>query len=165
MVVDGGRYMLNALRIAPADPMAFVTTTSFGSIGLGLGSAIGAAVGRPDLPTVLLAGDGGFMMGGLVELNTAIQSGLDIVIVIYDDGSYGAEHIQFHNKNMDPGLSLHRWPSFAAVATAMGATGVTVRNLGELDAAAAAIRDRSGVVLIDVKLDPQMISETTPAPH
>jgi thiamine pyrophosphate-dependent acetolactate synthase large subunit-like protein len=164
VVVDGGRYMLNALRIRPADPMSFVTTTSFGSIGLGLGNAIGAAVANQPRPTVLLAGDGGFMMGGLVELNTAIQSGLDIIIVIYNDGSYGAEHIQFHTKNMDPALSLHRWPSFAAVAESMGATGVTVRNLGDLDAAAEAIRNRKGVVLIDVTLDPQMISETA-APH
>jgi len=164
VVVDGGRYMLNALRIKPADPMSFVTTTSFGSIGLGLGNAIGAAVANQPRPTVLLAGDGGFMMGGLVELNTAIQSGLDIIIVIYNDGSYGAEHIQFHTKSMDPALSLHRWPSFAAVAESMGATGVTVRNLGDLDAAAEAIRNRKGVVLIDVTLDPQMISETT-APH
>ncbi|MCC6437074.1 MAG: thiamine pyrophosphate-binding protein [Acidimicrobiales bacterium] len=165
VVVDGGRYMLNALRVPARDPMSFVTTTSFGSIGLGLGHAIGAATAKPDQPTVLLCGDGGFMMGCLVELNTAIQLGLDLTIVIYNDGSYGAEHIQFHTKNMDPALSLHRWPSFAAVASSMGATGVTVRNLGELDAAAAAVQARSGVVLIDVKLDPQMISETTPASH
>lgn len=165
VVVDGGRYMLNALRVPAADPMSFVTTTSFGSIGLGLGNAIGAAVANPDRPTVLLAGDGGFMMGGLVELNTAIQNQLDLVIVLYNDGSYGAEHIQFHNKNMDPGLSLHRWPSFAAVTEAMGGTGVTVRNLGDLDAAAEAIANRKGVVLIDVKLDPQVISETTAAAH
>lgn len=165
VVVDGGRYMLNALRITPRDPMSFVTTTSFGSIGLGLGAAIGAATAKPDQPTVLLAGDGGFMMGGLVELNTAIQSGRDMVIVLYNDGSYGAEHIQFHNKAMDPALSLHRWPSFAAVAEAMGATGVTVRNVADLDAAAAAVRDRKGLVFIDCKLDPQMISETTVVPH
>ena len=62
--------------------------------------------------------------------------------MIYDDGSYGAEHIQFHNKDMDPGLSLHRWPPFARVAEAMGCTGVTVRNLGDLDAVAEAIRGR-----------------------
>lgn len=165
VVVDGGRYMLNALRVPARDPMSFVTSTSFGSIGLGLGHAIGAATAKPDQPTVLLCGDGGFMMGCLVELNTAIQLGLDLTIVVYNDGSYGAEHIQFHTKNMDPGLSLHRWPSLAAVATSMGATGVTVHNLGELDAAAAAVRERTGVVLIDVTLDPQVISETTPGAH
>ncbi|MEZ5262519.1 MAG: thiamine pyrophosphate-dependent enzyme [Acidimicrobiales bacterium] len=165
VVVDGGRYMLNALRVPSKDPMSFVTSTSFGSIGLGLGHAIGAATAKPDQPTVLLCGDGGFMMGCLVELNTAIQAGLDLVIVIYNDGSYGAEHIQFHNKAMDPGLSLHRWPSFAAVAQSMGATGVTVHNLDELASVGEVIADRQGVVLIDVKLDPQVISETTPAAH
>ncbi|MEZ5231250.1 MAG: thiamine pyrophosphate-binding protein [Acidimicrobiales bacterium] len=165
VVVDGGRYMLNALRVPSKDPMSFVTSTSFGSIGLGLGHAIGAATAKPDQPTVLLCGDGGFMMGCLVELNTAIQAGLDLVIVIYNDGSYGAEHIQFHNKAMDPGLSLHRWPSFAAVAQSMGATGITVHNLDELASVGEVIADRQGVVLIDVKLDPQVISETTPAAH
>ena len=52
-----------------------------------------------------------------------------------------------------------------AVADAMGATGVTVRNLDDLDAAAAAIRDRRGPVLIDAKLDPAMISEVTAMVH
>ncbi len=166
LVYDGGRYMVHALQLTPNDPMSFVTSTSFGSIGLGLGHAIGASAAHPDQPTVLLAGDGGFMMGCLVELNTAIQSGRDMIIVIYDDGSYGAEHIQFHNKNMDPGLSLHRWPSFAAVAQAMGAVGITVHNLDELDSLLpAALATLHGVVLVDVKLDPQIISDHTAAAH
>ena len=42
---------------------------------------------------------------------------------------------------------------------------MTVRNLGDLDAAAAAVRDRKGVVLIEAKLDPQMISEVTVMAH
>jgi thiamine pyrophosphate-dependent acetolactate synthase large subunit-like protein len=66
---------------------------------------------------------------------------------------------------MDPALSLQRWPEFAAVAEAMGATGVTVRNLDDLGNAAAAIRDRKGPVLLDAKLDPQMISEVTAMVH
>ena len=53
--------------------------------------------------------------------------------MVYNDGSYGAEHIQFHNKGMDPGLSLHRWPDLARVAEAFGCTGVTVRDLADLD--------------------------------
>jgi len=158
VVIDGGRYMLNALRIRATDPMAFVTTTSFGSIGLGLGSAIGAATGRSDRPTVLLAGDGGFMMGGLVELNTAIQSGLDIIIVIYNDGSYGAEHIQFRRRNMDPAMSLFKWPEFADVANSLGGRGIAVRNHDDLQRAVQAIAERDGPLLIDLKLDPDNVT-------
>ena len=42
--------------------------------------------------------------------------GSDLIVVVYNDGSYGAEHIQFHMKGMDPGLSLHHWPDLAPVA-------------------------------------------------
>ena len=98
--------MLDALKVSVPEPAAFVTTHAFGSIGLGLAAAIGAGVARPDRAAVLLAGDGGFMMSGFSELNTAVQNGIDLIVVIYDDGSYGAEHIQFHNKDMDPGLSF-----------------------------------------------------------
>jgi thiamine pyrophosphate-dependent acetolactate synthase large subunit-like protein len=158
VVVDAGRFMHDALKVSVPEPTAFVTTHAFGSIGLGLGAAIGAGVARPDRPVVLLAGDGGFMMSGFSELNTAVRNGVDLIVVVYDDGSYGAEHIQFHNKGMDPGLSLHHWPEFAEVAVALGCTGVTVRNLGDLESAAEAINTRSRPVLLDVKLDPAVVS-------
>ena len=165
VVLDAGRYMRSGLKLAAADPTALVTTHAFGSIGLGMATAVGAAVAQPDRLTVLLAGDGGFMMGGLADLNTAVQNRLDMIVVIYNDSSYGAEHIQFHNKGMDPGLSLHRWPSFAAVAQAMGATGVTVRNLAELEQLDTVITNRTGVILIDVKMDPAIISEAIGGAH
>ena len=75
--------------------------------------------------------------------------------MVYDDGSYGAEHIQFHNKGMDPGLSLHRWPEIAHVAGAFGCANVTVRDLDDL---AAAITGRDRPPLVHVKLDPDFIS-------
>ncbi|MPY93342.1 MAG: thiamine pyrophosphate-binding protein [Acidimicrobiia bacterium] len=158
VAVDAGRYMYDALRISVPEPTALVTTHAFGSIGLGLAAAIGASVARPDRPCVLLVGDGGLMLGGLAELNTASQLGSDLIVVLYDDGSYGAEHIQFRNKGMDPGLSLHRWPDFARVAEAFGCTGVTVRSLEDLEAAEAAVSRRDRPLLIDVKLDPDFVS-------
>ena len=165
VVFDGGRYMQTALIIPATEPRAFVTSTSFGSIGLGMGNAIGTAVGSPQRPTVLVAGDGGFMMGGLVELNTAIQNQLNMIVVIFNDSSYGAEHIQFHNKGMDPALSVHRWPSFAAVANAMGGTGLTINNLAELEAAGPVMAANKGVLLLDIKLDAAMISQVIGGAH
>jgi acetolactate synthase-1/2/3 large subunit len=158
VVIDAGRYMYDALRVSVPEPTALVTTHGFGSIGLGLASAIGASVARPDRPCVLLVGDGGFMMSGFSELNTAVQLGSDLIAVVYDDGSYGAEHIQFHNKGMDPGLSLHRWPDLAQVAGAFGCANVTVRDLDDLDPLATAIAGRDRPLLVHVKLDPDFIS-------
>ncbi|MDH4077707.1 MAG: thiamine pyrophosphate-binding protein, partial [Acidimicrobiia bacterium] len=60
VVVDAGRFMLDALTLPVPDPTSLITTHAFGSIGLGTAAAIGAGVARPDRPLVLLVGDGGF---------------------------------------------------------------------------------------------------------
>src|SRR5690606_25073872 len=112
---------------------AFAGALAFGSIGLGMGMAIGAGIGRPDRPVVGIFGDGGFMMGGLTEFHSAVRHGVDLIALVVNDSSYGAEHIQLHRKGMDTGLSLFDWPDLAAVAQAMGGTGLTVRTLDDLD--------------------------------
>ncbi|WP_204328436.1 thiamine pyrophosphate-dependent enzyme, partial [Stenotrophomonas maltophilia] len=68
--------------------------------------AIGAAIGGEGQPAVLIAGDGGFMLSGLSEIATAVREKLDLTIVICNDASYGAEHVQFTNRAMDPSLSM-----------------------------------------------------------
>ena len=60
-------------RISAPDPRSFLVTVNFGSIGLGLQQAIGAAIAEPARPVVLFTGDGGFMMGGVNEFNTAVR--------------------------------------------------------------------------------------------
>jgi thiamine pyrophosphate-dependent acetolactate synthase large subunit-like protein len=75
-----------------------------------------------------------------------------------NDGAYGAEYIQFRDKEMDPGIALFDWPDFAAVATALGGQGYTVRNLQELEEALSAIETRDRPVLIDIRIDPERVS-------
>ena len=158
LVFDGGRWIFNAFKLFHVEhPRNYVHTVNFGAIGMGMGNAIGAAVGS-GLPTLLCTGDGGFMLGGLAEFNTAVRHGLDLVVVVFNDMAYGAEHIQFRNKNMDPALSTFEWPEFADVATALGGTGHTVRNLSDLDVALKVIEARDRPVLIDIKIDPDKVS-------
>ena len=89
----------------------------------------------------MVAGDGGFMLGGLTEFSTAVRHGVDVVVFVMNDGAYGAEYIQFRNKDMDPAISTFNWPDLGPVATALGGQGFTVRNLAELAAAAGRDRD------------------------
>ncbi len=155
VVVDGGRFMGSTWQFVDApEPRAYVHTINFGSIGLGVAYAVGAAAGAPGRPALLVCGDGGFMLGGLTEFNTAVRHGLDLIVLLCNDSSYGAEHIQFRNKNMDPSLSVIAWPEFARLARALGGEGVTVRTAADLAAAEAAIRNRKGPLLIDLKCDP-----------
>jgi len=141
-------------RVEVEKPRDFLDMTNFGSIGLGLQAAIGASTAWPDRPTVIFTGDGGFMMGGLTELNTAVRQNLDLIVVICNDAAYGAEHIQLLDKQMDPVASTFDWPSFASVAQSLGAQGVELRSPDDLDNVAHAIENRSGPLVIEMHLDP-----------
>jgi thiamine pyrophosphate-dependent acetolactate synthase large subunit-like protein len=159
LVHDGGRFIFQAFKLLHApDPRAYVHTVNYGSIGLGMGNAIGASFGAPARPVLLVTGDGGFMLGGLAEFSSAVRHGVDLVVVVFNDAAYGAEHIQFRNKDMDPAISTFDWPDFGPVATALGGQGFTVHNVAELDDALAAIEQRDRPVLIDIKIDPDKVS-------
>jgi len=160
VVVDAGRFMLDALTLPVPDPGSLITTHAFGSIGLGTAAAIGAGVARPDRPLVLLVGDGGFMMGGIQELHTGVHLGLDLIVVLFNDGSYGAEHVQLVNKGMDTSSSLHHWPDLPAVAAALGCEALAVRNLDDFAQAAKLVEERQPgrPVFIEISVDPDVVS-------
>jgi thiamine pyrophosphate-dependent acetolactate synthase large subunit-like protein len=162
VVVDGGRFTAQAFKsVDVPHPRAFTYAVAFGSIGLGMGTAVGAAVAAPDSPVLMITGDGGFMNGGLTEFNTAVRHKLDLIVVLCNDGAYGAEHIQFRNKDMDPTLSMFDWPDFAPLADALGGRGLTVRTAADLDAATKAIESRDRPILIDLKLDPDRMPDAS----
>ena len=155
LVTDGGRFMTEVwVRLSVEGPQSFVATTNFGSIGIGLQEAIGAGVAAPEKPVVMFTGDGGFMMGGINEFNTAVRLGLDLIVIVANDSAYGAEHIQFTDRKMDPSLTEFHWPSFAEIGASLGGQGYTVRNNAELEEALAAIPNRTGPMMIELKLDP-----------
>jgi thiamine pyrophosphate-dependent acetolactate synthase large subunit-like protein len=158
VVTDGGRFMRQAWTTVKApNPASFLTTVNFGSIGLGLSHAVGASFAANGRPTVLVTGDGGFMHGGLIEFNTAVRYKADLIVIVCNDGAYGAEHIHFTNRQMDPSQIFFDWPDFAPLAIALGGEGVTIRCAADFAPAFAAIASRRSPLLIDVKLDPDRI--------
>jgi thiamine pyrophosphate-dependent acetolactate synthase large subunit-like protein len=162
LVLDAGRFFHHAaFNVRTGAVNSYVHTLEFGCIGLGMANAIGAAAGTPATPVLMISGDGGFMLGGLAEFNTAVRNRLDIVVVIMNDRSYGAEYIQFRNKGMDPAISTFEWPSFAAVASALGGIGYAVHTLDELEKAMDDLTHRDRPALIEVQLDPDSI----PSPY
>ncbi|TWB87736.1 thiamine pyrophosphate-dependent acetolactate synthase large subunit-like protein [Bradyrhizobium macuxiense] len=155
LVTDIGRFALAVFRLIDApDVHSFMLPSHFGAVGLGMSQAIGVAKAVPGKPVVLFSGDGGFMLGGMAEFNTAVRYQLDLIVVVCNDGSYGAEHVQFRAKDLDPSLSIFDWPDFASVANVLGGKGLTVRAENDLLAVAEAIKTRNKPLLIDLKLDP-----------
>lgn len=149
VAVDSGNFMgYPAMFLDVPDGDGLVFTQAFQSVGLGLATAIGAAVARPDRLTVAALGDGGALMS-VAELETAVRLGLGLLVVVYDDEAYGAEVHHF-----GPGghpLDTVTFPpaDLAAIGRGFGCAAATVRRRDDLAAVAdwlAGPRDRPMVV-------------------
>lgn len=134
--VDSGNFMgYPSQYLAVPDEFGFCFTQAFQAIGLGLYTAIGAAVAQPQRLPVLGAGDGGFLMG-ISELETAVRMKLPLVCIVYNDAAYGAEVHHFAAGNPAQDLSSVVFPDtdIAAIARGFGAQGITVRTVSDLEA-------------------------------
>jgi thiamine pyrophosphate-dependent acetolactate synthase large subunit-like protein len=159
VAVDSGHFMgFPPMYIRVPDPQGFVFTQAFQSIGLGLASAIGAAVARPDRLTLACLGDGGALMA-LPELETLARLRLPVLVVIYDDAAYGAEVHHFGPQGLP--LELVRFPDtdFAALARAAGAQGIAARSVAELDPVTDWLGRRDGPLVLDAKITPDFCAE------
>jgi acetolactate synthase I/II/III large subunit len=158
VAVDSGHFMAYPpmyLRVESAD--AFIFTQGFQSIGLGLASALGAAVARPDRITVAALGDGGALMAA-PEFETTARLGLAVLILIYNDAAYSAE--VHHFGPLGQAVDLVKFPDtdFAAVGRSVGLSGVTVRRRTDLEQVREwAVRPRSGLV-VDAKVEPTVVA-------
>src|SRR5260370_6861556 len=83
-----------SMFLSVPDEHGFCFTQAYQSVGLGLASAIGAALARPDRLPVAALGDGGALMG-ISELETVVRLGLPMVVGVYDDAAYAAEAHHF----------------------------------------------------------------------
>jgi thiamine pyrophosphate-dependent acetolactate synthase large subunit-like protein len=156
VVTDNGRFIKRAfVALHVEDPSRYVHAVNFGSIGLGLATALGASYATPDSPVLLACGDGGFAEGGLSELVTAVMQRRNITVLLLNDGAYGAEYVHLTNRGMDPACTTFDWPDFGPIASAIGAQGVTVRNKKELEDALETVDFAAGPILLDVRIDPQ----------
>ncbi len=134
--VDSGNFMGYPSQFLDVpDEDGFCFTQAFQSIGLGLYSAIGAALAQPHRLPVLGTGDGGFHMA-IAELDTAVRLKLPLVCIVYNDAAYGAEVHHFGEADEVPDMGSVVFPEtdFAAIGRGFGADGITVRTRADLDA-------------------------------
>jgi acetolactate synthase-1/2/3 large subunit len=153
VAIDSGNFMgYPSMFLSVPDEGGFCFTQAYQSIGLGLASAIGAALAQPGRLPVAALGDGGALMG-VSELETVVRLGLPMVIVVYDDEAYGAEVHHFGPDGF--ALDTVRFPpaDIAAIGRGFGCAGVTVRGPGDLSPVRdwlAGPRDRP--LVIDAKV-------------
>ena len=126
----GQHQMWSAQNLNFKTPRRFVSSGGLGTMGFGLGAAIGAAFGTKER-SVLVTGDGSFGMC-LQELATAVTYNVPVVILIMNNGVLGM---------------------VAAFAKSFGADGEAVSTVAELDEALSRAFKQNGSYIIDCKID------------
>jgi acetolactate synthase-1/2/3 large subunit len=148
-------YAIHYLQID--DPTQFRTMLGLASMGSGIGLAIGARVARPNRTVIGVCGDGGFAMHA-GEVLTCVEHGIDVILVIINDGRWNMVNHGFKAVfgRAPSGLPAHV-ADLAGVARDFGAVGVRIERPEDLD------RERlQGLaalgrpVVLDVRIDPSL---------
>jgi acetolactate synthase-1/2/3 large subunit len=153
-VTDIGEHMLFALHYLTAkSPDAFNIQLGFGSMGSGICSAIGLALGDPSRPVVCICGDGGMQMVGMEAL-VAVRHKLPVVFAVFNDARY---NMVYHGYRFVFGHEAP-WDSpcvdFVLWARSMGIAGLRINHPGELNAARLnRIMQAGGPLVLDMRID------------
>jgi len=133
-------------------PRQYLTSGYQGTLGHAYPSALGAKVAQPHRAVVALAGDGGFMYN-VQELATAVQHGIAVVALVFNDGAYG------NVKRMQRELYGNRViasdllnPDFVRLADSFGVFALAVDNPSDLQDAIEQALARDAPALIEIKV-------------
>ncbi|MDA1099561.1 MAG: thiamine pyrophosphate-binding protein [Proteobacteria bacterium] len=152
LVYDAGNFLGVVPYFSAPGPGHFKMTNEFASIGLGFGTALGVAKARPGATTVLVIGDGGFVMT-MSELDTVAREDLPMVVILMNDCAYGAELHLLRMHQRPVAKSLFPDVDFAPIAQAFGFEVATIRTMDDLAAAAPLLKDPQGPVFLDCKIN------------
>jgi acetolactate synthase-1/2/3 large subunit len=131
-------------------PRSYIHTGYQGTLGFGFATALGVKAAFPGRAVVSIAGDGGFMYN-VQELATAVQHGLGVVTVIFNDGAYGnVRRMQVEDHGGRVIASDLKNPDFVRLAESFGAHGLRAQGPEELRAALRRALATPGPTLIDV---------------
>jgi thiamine pyrophosphate-dependent acetolactate synthase large subunit-like protein len=150
VVWDAGNFFQAVQYVAVPSPAHFKATVDFGSIGLGLPTAVGFALGRPEIPTIAMLGDGGLLMA-LGELESTVREGVPLVVVVYNDAAYGAEVVILKMKNMPTAKAKFADVDLAPLAETLGYDAHTIRTIEDLHQIAPLLANPDGPIFLDCK--------------
>jgi acetolactate synthase-1/2/3 large subunit len=154
MVTDVGQHQMWAARFYGYDqPNSHVTSGGLGTMGFALPAALGAALGRPEQPTWVVAGDGGIQMN-IQELATIVDLGLPIKVAIFNNGYLGMVRQWqqfFHQRNYSE--TRITGPDYVKLADAYGIAGFQVTHASDVAPTVERAMATQGPVLIDFVME------------
>ncbi|KQV00691.1 MULTISPECIES: thiamine pyrophosphate-binding protein [Microbacterium] len=163
VVSDGGHFIgwANMYWPVAAPDRMMMVGTAFQSIGQGWPSVVGAALARRESTVVLTSGDGGGLMA-IADLESAVRAaGGRGMAVVWNDAAYGAEVNLYGLKGLAEGPMRIPEVDFAAFGAAVGAEGVVVRTLSDLDRLASWAEEDAATrrfLLLDLRISGDVIA-------
>ncbi|AKV84964.1 thiamine pyrophosphate-binding protein [Microbacterium sp. CGR1] len=163
VVSDGGHFIgwANMYWPVEAPDRMMMVGTAFQSIGQGWPSVVGAALARRESTVVLTSGDGGGLMA-IADLESAVRAAAGRgIAVIWNDAAYGAEVNLYGLKGLAEGPMRIPEVDFAAFGAAVGAEGVVVKTLADLDRLATWTQEDAATrrfLLLDLRISGDVIA-------
>ena len=152
---DVGQHQMWSIQHFHFDyPGQLITSGGFGTMGFGLGAAIGAKMGHPEKTVLLMTGDGCFRMNGQ-ELATVSHYDIPVIVVIFNNHTLGMVH-QWQNLLYEGRFSqtdLNFAPDFIKLADAYGIRGRRVATSAEMSAALREALDGGHAYVIECVID------------
>ena len=155
ITTDVGQHQMWAAQFYTySEPRTFLSSGGLGTMGYGLGAAIGAKVGRPDKTVVNIAGDGCFRMN-LIELATASRYNIPVIEIVIDNRVLGMVR-QWQTLYYDKRYSatvLDDKVDFVKTSEGLGCRAFRVTNESELEASLKEALKLEGPVVLDCVID------------
>ncbi|MCK5673013.1 MAG: acetolactate synthase large subunit, partial [Spirochaetales bacterium] len=136
-------------------PRSFLTSGGLGTMGYGLPSALGAAVGNPDKQVLMFAGDGGFQMN-MQELGIIRKYGLKVKMIILDNNYLGMvrqwQELLFEKRYSGTDMEFN--PDFVKLADVFKVKAVFLKDPKEADAVIKELAEANESMLVHIAVDP-----------
>ncbi|MCF8212163.1 MAG: thiamine pyrophosphate-binding protein, partial [Rhodoferax sp.] len=156
LVADGGDFVATASYVMhPRSPLSWLDPGAFGTLGVGSGFALGAALARPGSEVWIIFGDGACGYG-LVEFDTFVRHGIPVIALVGNDAGWtqiAREQVKMLHDDVATVLARS---DYHAVVAGFGAEGILVKTAAEVPAALArarALAHSGKPVLVNIWLD------------
>jgi 2-hydroxyacyl-CoA lyase 1 len=152
IIGEGANTMdIGRTQLPNANPRLRLDAGSYGTMGIGMGFAIAAAVVHPERPIVSVSGDSAIGFSGM-EIETACRLGLPVKIVVLNNGGIGTGIEEFPKDGPLPPRVLTMGPSYEKMMEAFGGKGWYVEDPADLRGALDEAMAHDGPALVNVRL-------------